>query len=299
MDSLKWVRSNCRFAQQGNFDFYNPAEYTPAKPLHEQQDQQFWDFVRTSANPTVVDPAKALESVLNDHPDHARAFLNAYQNIYQPKQIKLNEATTVNVLHLGRAVYILTLDGYPEMKDASDWIMGLHDWELEELMPSKDFNAEFWQGVSPGYYLYHATPNANLQSIMQNGLNASDETRGMSNRGMGNAVFTSPEPSSIDSYGDAVLQIDVGTMKAVGYMPAVSQESPFGEEAQRSALAHKLGIENWIGGEYGSEGLYEDTVAFLDGIPPQFLSIHSGPNQASAGWVRSNCRFACIMRAGD
>lgn len=274
MDSVEWVRRNCRFAQQRTFDFYNPAEYSPEKPLMERQDQEFWNFVRTEANPTIIDPAKALGSIFNNYPDYARAFLNAYRGIYNLNQVKLNDATTLNVVRIGRTVYILTIDGYPEMEDASDWINKLHDWELDELMPPKDFNAEFWDGVTPGYYLYHATQDENLASIQQDGLNASDQTRGMSNRGMGNAVFTAPEPTSIDSYGDTV-QIDVGAMKAAGYMPEVSQESPFAAEAQKSALAYKLGIEDWIGGEYGSEGLFEDTVAFYGDIPPQFLSVYS------------------------
>jgi len=284
-----WILTNCRFSQQQNFDFYNPAEYSPAKPLYEQQDQQFWSFVKTEANPTVIDPAVALKTVLNNHPDHARAFLNAYQNIYDMKQVQLNEATMLNVVKLGRNVFIVTLDGFPEIKNASDWIYELGEWELDELVAPKDFNAEFWDGVGPGYYLYHATSNDNLESIQQNGLNASDKTRGISNRDMGNAVFTAPQPETIDSYGDTVLKIDVGAMKAAGYMPEVSQESPFGQETQRSTLAYKLGIDDWIGGEYGSEGLAEDTVAFFDNIPPQFLSVYSNPRQA---WVRSNCKFS-------
>lgn len=268
-----WVMRNCRFAQnQQHFEFYDPAEYKPAQPLNEVQDKQFWDWVRSEGNPTKVDPAAALEAVLMDFPGYASTFLKTFAGVYKPEKVSFPTGATLDLVEINRRPYIVDFEAQ-RMENASDWLSGLDDMSLTDYIPEQDFNKDFWEGVGRGYVLYHATASENVEAILRDGLSASDRTRGISNRGMGNAVFTSPEPTSIDSYGDAVLVIDVGKMKAAGYMPQVSQESPFEAETYKSAIAHKLHIEDWIGGEYGSEGLSEDTVAFMGDIPPQFLSL--------------------------
>jgi hypothetical protein len=275
MDKKSWILKNCRFAQQQAFDFYNPAEYTPAKPLHETQDQQFWKFVKTECNPTKMDPIKALNEVNDWHPDYVQPFVQAFRNIYQPRTAEFPTGIRIETVKVNNNIFVVESG---RIREASEWIHRLSDMELYDYIPERDFNKEFWDGVGDGFVLYHATPNENLKTIMKKGLNAENRTRGLSNRGMGSAVFTSPEPTSIDSYGDSILEIDVGAMKAAGYMPTVSQEEPFQEEGMKSSIAHELGIDEWIGGEYGSEGLAEDTIAFYGSIPAKFLSIYSQPN---------------------
>jgi len=63
MNERLWILKNCRFAQQQNFDFYNPAEYQPEKSPQETQDKQFWAWVKTDNNPTRLDPIESLKEV--------------------------------------------------------------------------------------------------------------------------------------------------------------------------------------------------------------------------------------------
>lgn len=272
MDARDWIFRNCRFAAEQYLDFYDPAEYKPAKPLHETQDQRFWNWVRTENNPTTMDPSFALEAVLMDFPSHARTFINTYAKFYSPDQVVFPTGAVLNTVRINKKSYVVDFEAQ-RMEGTEEWLHGLNDMDLDNFIPERDFNKDFWQGVGRGYVLYHATSSENVPFILKDGISASDRTRAMSNRGMGNAVFTSPELSSIESYGDAVFAINVGAMKAAGYMPTVSQEEPFAAEAAKSAIAHKIGIEDWIGGEYGSEGLEEDTIAFFGDIPPQFLKL--------------------------
>lgn len=271
LDAIAWVLRNCKFAQQQYFDFYDPKEYQPVKSVQETQDQQFWNWVRTEGNPTRVNPIDALEGVLLDYPSYAQTFINTYASVYNPKAVEFPTGLRLNTLKINRKIFILDAGS---IEDANTWLTNLNDMYLDEYYPPKDFNQEFWSGIGQGYVLYHATSNENLQSILKKGLRAENRTRGLSNRGMGNAVFTSPEPTSIDSYGDTVLEINVGAMKADGYMPSVSREEPFDAEEIKGAIAHRLGMEDWIGGEFGSEGLAEDTVAFFGPIPAKYLSVY-------------------------
>ena len=268
---IDWIINNCRFATQQYLDFYNPTEYKPAQPLYRTQNQKFWQWVRTENNPNEINPVEALEAVLLDYPLYATAFLSAFKAIYNPDKVSFETGTQLTTVTINDEIYVL--DSY-SVTEAADWISNLNDMSLSDYIPERDFNKEFWDSVGPGYVLYHATPTKNVKIILKKGLYASDKTRGISNRGMGNAVFTGPEPTALESYGDAVIEIDVGAMKAAGYMPAVSQEEPFSEEQARSAIAWKLGLRDWVGGEYGSEGLSEDTIAFFGNIPPQFLKLY-------------------------
>ncbi len=274
MDKRSWILKNCRFAQQQNFDFYNPAEYKPAKAPLETQDQQFWTWVKTENNPTKLDPIQALKEVIDYHPEYLQPFIQAFRSIYNPHNVDFETGARLLTTTINNRVYVVDNN----VKDAIEWIQELYDHYLSDYVNERDFNKEFWDGVTDGYVLYHATNEENLDSIMKKGLRAENRTRGLSNRGMGSAVFTSPEPTSIDSYGAAILEINVGQMKATNYMPEVSQEEPFGEEQMRSAIAHKLGVgDHWQGNDYGSEGLAEDTVAFYGPIPAQYLSIYNDP----------------------
>ena len=98
-----------------------------------------------------------------------------------------------------------------------------------------------------------------------------NKTRGISNRSTGAAVFTSDVPP-IAGY-EVVLEIDIGQMKADGKQLSVSKEEPLEEEDAKEALAHKLGIENYYGESYSSDGLDHGTVIFYGSIPPQYIRV--------------------------
>lgn len=269
-----WVMSQCKFAQvreQQYLPFYDPKEY---KPIPE--DDVNWP------DPS-VDPIGALEEMLDEHPEEVRKFLDANGELYGAEDVGFEDAGTpqkadpVIVVIVGGKPYVVeeAQTGYGSVTEANEWLNDIMDHQLGYYVGYQDFNAEFWDGAD-GLVLYHATDPGNVESIMSEGLNPSSRTRAISNRGMGAAVFTGPSPEAISSYGEAVFAIDVGAMKADGYMPEVSQEGPLEDAAMRDALAYKVGIEDYRAAEeYGSEGLSEDTVAFFGQIPPKYLRLES------------------------
>lgn len=168
------------------------------------------------------------------------------------------------VFDYGGDRYILDSDGRYE--EAQEWISGIYD--PFQYIDARDFNKEFWDEIGEGSVLYHATDPSNLKSILRNGLQLGDRTRGIANRNTGAAVFTSYSPEAVDVYGAAKIAIYVGKMKADGYMPTVSIEGPIEEYEAYEALAHKLGIE------YSNDiesGIDADTVIFFDNIPAKYI----------------------------
>lgn len=159
-----------------------------------------------------------------------------------------------------------------DLEDPREWIAKMFDCDLYRFMPPDDFDITFWKDVTPGYKLYHATDEEGAQGITQNGIQPMDRTRGINNRSTGSAVFTSDNPDDITSYGDYVFEIDVGQMKADGYTPSVSKETPMEEAATKEALAYRLGLMDVdFRSAYESEGLYDSTIIFYNTIPAKYL----------------------------
>lgn len=169
---------------------------------------------------------------------------------------------------------------FPSIKTAYDWVYSMDSWKLSGHVEPEDFNAAFWGGrelVSP---LYHGVsggrmPNDDkVSKVMVEGLDPRTETRGISNRSTGSAVFATSEQEDAAGYGPAVVEIDVAAMKADGYMPEVSRESPIEEEKMRDRLAWSIGIDDWDNHRYdelASEGIRETTYVFFGKIPSKYL----------------------------
>lgn len=114
--------------------------------------------------------------------------------------------------------------------------------KLEFLSDYSDYiNKKFWENPET---LYHATPDENVNDIIDSGLVPSSETRGISNRGVGSAVFTSTESGEIDSYGDNVFEINTDLMKQDGYMPVVGKEPDVEKYELVSALGSFYNIDD-------------------------------------------------------
>lgn len=159
-------------------------------------------------------------------------------------------------------------DGW--IKNAMKWIYDIPDLYLDDYVKMPEEN--FWEGVSEGQEVYHATNEDNVESILKNGLRAECVTRGISNRGMACAVFASYNEDAIESYGDAVFAINIGKMAQDGFTPDVSGEDPIQEATQRQAIAYRLGIfDADFSDSYSSDGLDEDTIAIFSNIPAKYL----------------------------
>lgn len=151
--------------------------------------------------------------------------------------------------------------------EASDYVYNASDLDLEEMFPTP----EFWDDPSEGGYVYHATPEENAASIEKHGLNPMDETRGISNRWVGAAVFASTNPDAISSYGPVVFEIDLEAMRKDGDTPRVDKEGAHREAEQRAALARKLGIEDWYSDDAGWDGTSSEDRIIYGHIPAKYL----------------------------
>lgn len=192
-----------------------------------------------------------------------------------------------NELNLkGNIILVLTyngkkqvIDDSPSIKEASEWIWSIHDYQLGHYIgeEDEDFNKKFWENVCTPYgnnHLYHATVGERIDKIKTQGLLKMNESRGVNNVSMGDAVFTSTDETSIDAYGEVIITIDVCQMKKDGYMPEVTMEEPIQEAKLREQLAWKIGLEDFNAtDQYSFDGLYETTVAIYGNIPPKYLSF--------------------------
>jgi len=241
--------------------------------ISQQQDFDFYDSINPTSAPVDNQPIVSisdLDSAIEDAEDISQliSILNYNGVDYEIKQLLKEKVLTI---WLGDKLYIIDDFMYPESKEVSTWIDELFEHELYSYIQPKE--ESFWDEVQSHFTVYHATSSEKLPDIMQNGLEPRDETRGVSNRGTGSAIFTSENPDDIDSYGDTVLQIHVGQMKADGYTPQASRETPIEESRLRQALAHQLGYNEYESNEYGSEGIYDTTVVFYDAIPAKYITI--------------------------
>lgn len=154
----------------------------------------------------------------------------------------------------------------PSYEAFDRWIYNI---DADKYMPMEEEN--FWESPS---VLYHGTTEDKWEEIQNDGyIQARSDSRAMSNRGMGDAVFTSLNEDGVESYGEVTLEIDTLKMKNDGYMPEVSGEEPLIEMEQRSSIAHALGSEDFVQDDYSSEGLDVNTIAIFGDIPIKYVRL--------------------------
>jgi hypothetical protein len=157
-----------------------------------------------------------------------------------------------------------TVDDF--MRDIS-WKNREHEYFPED--PADKFHDDFWG--SPAI-LYHGTTA--LSAVLKQGLGPMSKTRGLSNRWVGAAVFTSLSDEAAASYrygpDGGLLAIDTRAMKRDGVQPRVAQEPEVLEQELMSAIAWRLGIEDYAI-EYGDSGIDPDTVIVYGKIPAKYL----------------------------
>lgn len=188
--------------------------------------------------------------------------------------VKAPSGKEITTLDFGQGTWVVEGDTYYD--NADDWIRDAAD-RSEDFFPELNFNEEFWSGIGHGSFAYHATSSENVPAIMKSGLHASNKTRGLRNTDMGSAVFAITDEyiddvsAALDSYGDAIIVINLDAMKRDGYMPEVEKETPVQEAEIRESLAHLIGEDNY-NAEYESDYM-PDTIAIYGDIPAKYLSV--------------------------
>jgi hypothetical protein len=165
---------------------------------------------------------------------------------------------------------------------ADEWLDNLSDYDVEMLLPERE-EESFWDSVPEKEnvsFIYHATPRKNVESIKKRGLEPRNETRGISNRSTGDAIFcfTDEDENALSgsgSYGDCVFSIDLGLMKKDGYMPEVTQEESVNICELKRSLAHMIGLDNYYCEVESWEGISEDTLIIHGHVPPKYLNLET------------------------
>jgi len=146
-----------------------------------------------------------------------------------------------------------------------NWIYNQNPYQY---MHVPNFNEGFWEQPEP---MFHSTEPENVEAINTEGLRAMNKTRGLTNRGIGGAVFTHPDIHTVsEHYGGTPYLIDTQAMKDDGYMPEVSMDGDYDEKRARESMAHHMGFEDFYEDpDYGGED--DRTVVFHGDIPPKYI----------------------------
>jgi hypothetical protein len=179
---------------------------------------------------------------------------------------------------------VVTIDGDDfSVQDPEEWVFdqmeSIHSNikdKVESLLTER-FNNDFQDYPVT---LFHSTPNKNLEALMKRGLQAESQSRGLTNRGVGAAIFTydNEESTMTGSYGDTVLAIDCKAMKRDGLEFYVEQEPAVVENETAGVLANVAGADNFHW-EAGGDGADDPATVILhiDRVPPKYLRVVSAP----------------------
>ncbi len=258
---MNWYRK----AQQQDFDL---LKNIPKQTQTSTQETEDYKELAKKTPPRITEIFDLIENASSKAEiiDALKTYLLSWKNVFLGE----NEVITFNFL---KNIYVIDDFEYPNPKEAHDWLWRIHD--VDSYVSDIDFNKKFWNDVFPSSTVYHATHSEYAKEIQEKGLRPSNESRGISNRGTGAAVFTSENPDNIDFYGDTIFVINLGDMKRDGYMPNVSREEPIEEAEKRNLIANRIGLDMFDAThDLQSEGIYGDTVVIYGTIPPKYLSLY-------------------------
>ena len=235
--------------------------------------------------------ASELFDALSYESNVTSAEASAAFNHYNADEVKFENGDVVHTVVDGKTLYVV--DDSFNLKEATDWVNEIDDPAVYWPDYADNFNRDFWESPSE---LYHATDSENLASVLENGLKASEDTRGMHNLNIGPAVFTVSDfemgQGTLESYGDTILGIDTAAMKRDGYMPYVSQEPDVVRYDLSGATASRLGIDNYEPYEGGDSE--DSNTVIIDGcIDAKYLRVVNAPDMSLA---KSILRLAQVTK---
>jgi len=201
------------------------------------------------------------------------------QELGEPCRFSNDDDEHAEYVVLDGEVYTLPFDPwYDDPKSVSDFVNEASEEDARQFgIVSPSLTEEFWAPGGEPPPLYHATEARNVESILKRGLGARCDTRGISNRCIGAAVFTSTDQDELEDgmYGDAIFRIDTAAMQRDGYMPGLALEPDVEEAEWREALAHRLGADDFSWDV--EHGMSANTIAVYGHIPPKYLTWLEDP----------------------
>ena len=178
---------------------------------------------------------------------------------------------------------VLNKGGKPET-----FVLDLHDLEDKKLTTQ-----EWCESIDPDDYIenvpfdipsevFHSTREENRESILKNGLYVRSDSRGISNRHVQNAVFTSADPEEVSeasplSYGPLLLKIDLRRMLSDGILSEedLAQEPDVERQGKNEILEYLFDLEYGSLNSYIEDGMSPNTIIIYSSIPPEYITVES------------------------
>jgi hypothetical protein len=163
------------------------------------------------------------------------------------------------------------------------FVLDWHDLEDKKLTTQ-----EWCESIDPDKYIeninfdipsevFHATREENREDILEEGLQVRSDSRGISNRHLPDAVFTSAEPEEISNYGSLLLKIDLGRMLSDGIISKenLAQEPDVERYEKNRILEHIFKLEDGSLGFDMEGGMSPNTIIIYSSVPPEYITIES------------------------
>lgn len=149
-----------------------------------------------------------------------------------------------------------------------EYIDDLDEDGLEALVPVV-YSDYFGNPKTYRDIVYHQTTHDNWNDIKTQGINPTNKTRGISNRGTGSAVFTSAEIDEMNSYGDITIQIDLSKVPDI----ETSLEEPIEQAYRKNQVMVMLGQDDHQYQPDSSDGLQDTTLVVFGHIPTSAIEL--------------------------
>jgi len=232
--------------------------------LVSSDDENQPDLPGMEADYDPEDPLEVAESMIDSGVSIESAYDRLLDMNFDVDLVDLGESLGKFIVY-GNRIINSTGWGY----EISDFIFGLSDMSLAIYMEENGYVRDEWEDVGVAY---HATPLRNAEKIELKGIMPMNESRGISNRSTPSAVFMSENIDEMDTYGEALFEIDLAAMRNDGYMPTLEREEPVSESEARMSIARRLGVDDTDMYAYESwDGIAEDTLVLYGDIPRKYL----------------------------
>jgi hypothetical protein len=268
------------FAWSGIEHFFvdRPTDLDAEVAIMEAREEAIWG--PRDENPAEDDdPVMALTEWLEDEQvltiDEVERLVSAVPS-YRLEPVRLHGGVLWRLTDPSGQRFVIETreDGTADVSTVDDFLdrMQGDPAGVEWLMGPDPETADFWHHPGP---LYHGTSREAWAAIQRSGaLAPRSDSRALSNRFVGESVFTVSDREWIASDYDVILRIDTQAMARDGLTHPIEREPAIVEGELLAALAHMLGEEEFV--VDGEPGVWPDTFILHGSVPLRYLTVKYG-----------------------